>query len=126
MKKVSLLLGTLGGAVAGYLFSNSKLREELADAKDAEAAGKILAKHLQQDGKKLGSEVKKFAQSPEVRNNLQKAKKFVSVHAKKLKDEMREFVNEGKTTAKKMAKHAPAAAKRAASKGKKIFTEKNV
>ena len=34
MRKYSLLLGALGGAMAGYLFSNDKLRKELATAKN--------------------------------------------------------------------------------------------
>jgi hypothetical protein len=119
MKKVSLLLGALGGAMAGYVFSNGKLREELAEAKDAEEAGKILAKHLQTDGKKIGHEVKRFAQSDEVKGNLGKAKKFVQQHAKKLKDDMKSFVKESKTGIKKAAKAAPAKAKKAAVKATK-------
>jgi hypothetical protein len=129
MKKIPLLLGTLGGAMAGYLFSNSKLRDELTSAKDAEAAGKILAKHLQQDGKKIGSEVKKFASSPEVKDNVAKAKKFVQQHAKKLKDDMKTFVKEGKMNVKREAKAAPAKAKKAAARAtKKVsgFKSKNV
>ena len=129
MRKVSLLLGTLGGAMAGYLFSNSKLREELANAKDAEAAGKILAKHLQTDGKKIGSEVQKFAKSPEVQGNLKKAKKFVADHAKKLQKDMKSFVKEGAAKAKSAAKMAPAKAKSAAARATKKtkgFTDKKV
>jgi thioredoxin-like negative regulator of GroEL len=129
MKKVSLLLGALGGAMAGYVFSNGKLREELADAKDAEAAGKILAKHLQQDGKKIGSEVKRFAQSDEVKGNMTKAKKFVAHHAQKIKNDMKAFVVESKMGAKKAVKTAPAKAKKAAAKATKKaagFSEKSV
>ena len=119
MKKVSLLLGALGGAMAGYVFSNGKLREELANAKDAEAAGKILAKHLSQDGKKVGEEVKRFATSDEVKQNMSKAKKFVAGHAKKIKDDMKSFVKEGKFGMKKAAKSAPAQAKKAPAKATK-------
>jgi hypothetical protein len=133
MKKVSLLLGALGGAMAGYVFSNGKLREELADAKDAEAAGKILAKHLQQDGKKIGSEVKRFAQSDEVKGNMTKARKYVQEQAKKIKDDMKSFVKDSKMGMKKAAKTAPAQAKKAAVKATKgtnkkspSFSEKNV
>lgn len=143
MKKVSLLLGALGGAMAGYVFSNGKLREELAKAKDAEDAGKILAKHLQNDGKKIGHEVKRFATSDDVKHNLAKAKKFVAHHAKKVKNDMKSFVSEGKAGFKKGVKSAPAQPSRSAlrptSKAKKAavratkstkkangFTEKNV
>lgn len=119
MKKVSLLLGALGGAMAGYVFSNGKLREELANAKDAETAGKILAKHLQHDGKKVGEEVKRFATSDEVKQNMGKAKKFVQGHAKKIKDDMKTFVKETKDSITKTAKKAPAQAKKAAAKATK-------
>jgi hypothetical protein len=124
MKKVSLLLGALGGAMAGYVFSNGKLREELAEAKDAEAAGKILAKHLQTDGKKIGQEVKRFATSSEVKDNFSKAKKFVNHHAKKVKDDMKAFVSESKMGFKKAAKTAPAKAKKAAVKATKATPKK--
>lgn len=76
MKKISLLLGTLGGALGGYLLSNSKLREGLLRAKDPEHAAKLLGRHLQQDGKRLAKEVQTFVQSDDVRANLKKAKKF--------------------------------------------------
>ena len=132
MKKISIFLGTIGGAVAGYLFSNSKLREELSGAKDAEAAGKILAKHLQQDGKKIGSEVQKFAKSPEVQNNLKKAKRFVEGYAKKLNADLKGLVRQGKAdmkSVKKTAKEAPVAAKKAAIRASKVakkFVQKAV
>jgi hypothetical protein len=88
MRKLSLLLGTMGGALAGYLFSNRPLREELSKAKDAEAAGRVLAKHLAKDGKQIGSEVKKFVESDEVQDNLAKAKVYVKDTAKKMQGEL--------------------------------------
>jgi len=109
MKKVSLLLGALGGAMAGYLFSNSKLREELAGAKDADAAGKILAKHLQKDGKELGTHVKKFVDSDDVQKNLKKAKAYVNDYATKVKKEMTKIGGKmmpGKKTVAKKGKKA--------------------
>lgn len=63
MKKISLLLGTLGGAMAGYLLSNDKLRQDLVKAKDPEAAAKLLGMQLVRDGKKLGHEVRKFEEA---------------------------------------------------------------
>lgn len=120
-----MLLGALGGAMAGYLFSNGKLREELADAKDAEDAGKILAKHLQQDGKKIGHEVKRFANSPEVKDNMNKAKKFVQQQAKKLQTDMKSFVKKGTAGVKKAAKAAPAKAKKAAIRATKSSKKSN-
>ncbi len=129
MKKVSLLLGALGGAMAGYLFSNEKLRSELSEAKDAEAAGKILAKHLQTDGKQVGHEIKRFATSPEVKDNMVKAKKYVQKQAKKLQSDMKTFMTKSKSAAKKTVKTAAAKTKKTvarASKKAKKFVAKNV
>lgn len=100
MRKLPLLLGTLGGAMAGYLFSNKKLRDELSGAKDAEAAGKILAKHLQHDGRQIGAEVQKFVQSDVVQENLTKARKMAQDYAQKLKGDMRGLVRTGMKKAK--------------------------
>lgn len=104
MKKLSLLLGALGGAMAGYVFSNGKLREELSDAKDAEAAGKVLAKHLQRDGKQIGKEIQEFVKSDVVQDNLTKAKKYVNTNAKKLRTDLRTMINKGASKAVSTAK----------------------
>lgn len=104
MKKLSLLLGALGGAMAGYVFSNGKLREELADAKDAEAAGKVLARHLQRDGKEIGKEIQSFVKSEPVQKNFAKAKKYVNTNAKKLRGDLKAMIN-------KTAEKATSAAK---------------
>lgn len=116
MKKLSLLLGTLGGAMAGYVFSNSKLREELAGAKDAEAAGKILAKHLAKDGKQIGSEVKKFAESDEVQDNIKKAKEYAQDTMKKFQGELKSLVKEGTKKVEKEVKKASVKVKKEAKK----------
>lgn len=100
MRKLSLLLGTLGGAMAGYVFSNPKLREELSSAKDAEAAGKILAKHLQKDGKQVGKEMQQFVKSEPVQDNIKKAKQYVDTNVKKLKVDLKGMMQKGKKTAK--------------------------
>lgn len=112
MRKLSMLLGALGGAMAGYVFSNTKLREELADAKDAEAAGKILAKHLQKDGKQIGKEVQQFVKSDAVQDNLKKAKDYANTQVKKMKGDLQEMMKgEKKTSAVKSAAKKPAAKK---------------
>lgn len=116
MRKFSLLLGTLGGAMAGYLFSNSQLREDLANAKDAEAAGKVLAKHLQKDGKQLGTHVKKFVESDDVQKNLKKAQTYAKKHYEKFNDQMKEMVKGGVGMARKETKKAVSKAKKAVSK----------
>ena len=97
MKKLSLLIGTLGGATAGYLFSNKTLREKIANAKDGEEAAKLLGSALQKDGKKLAKQVQEFIDSDEVQNNVTKAKKF----AEKKVSEAKKELNAGKSQVKK-------------------------
>lgn len=92
MKKLSLLVGTLGGAMAGYLFSNKKLREELTSAKDAEAAARVLAKHVKTDGEKIGREAWEFLQSDEVQKNVKKAQKFAEDQFKTAKKQVQALV----------------------------------
>lgn len=106
MKKLSLFLGTIGGAVAGYVFSNTKLREELLTAKDAEEAGRILAKHLSTDGKQIGKEVKTFVESDVVQSHMKKAQTYVSKNAKKLQGDLKAMVTGAKKAAKPAAKKA--------------------
>ncbi len=116
MKKLSLLLGALGGAMAGYVFSNNKLRDELAGAKDAETAGKILAKHLQQDGKQIGKEVQQFVQSDAVQGNVKMAKKYANTQLKKLKGDLKGMVSQGAKKAKMTASKSASKAKKTAKK----------
>lgn len=106
MRKLTLLLGALGGAMAGYVFSNKNLRDELTKAKDAEAAGKILAKHLAKDGKQVGQEVKKFVQSEEVQENLQKAKEYAMNKTTELKNNAMAMVKQGSEQAVQSTKKA--------------------
>jgi len=117
MKKISLLVGALGGATAGYLLSNKKLREELSKAKDPEAAAKLLGKHLQRDGKKLAKHVQEFVDSDDVKKNIKKAKSFTKKKVDEAKKEIKELVGEGKTKAKKVAKKGTTKAKKVAKKG---------
>lgn len=104
------MLGTLGGAMAGYLFSNKKLREELSNAKDAETAAKLLGEHLKRDGKKLGKQVKDFVESDDVQKNLSKAKKYANAKVNQASKELKGFIKKGagkaKTAAKKAVKKA--------------------
>ncbi len=112
MKKLTLLLGAMGGAMAGYVFSNKTLREELTKAKDAEAAGKVLAKHLAKDGKQVGHEVKRFIESDEVQENLTKAKKYAMDQAKELQKNAMALVKEGQKQMGMATKSAKSTAKR--------------
>jgi len=124
MRKLSLLLGALGGAMAGYVFSNTKLREELSGAKDAEAAGKILAKHLQKDGKQIGKEVQEFVKSDVVQDNFGKAKKYVNSNATKLRKDLQSMIKKSTGHAMKSAKKTVSKAKTAAAKTKKPSASK--
>lgn len=106
MKKFSLLIGTLGGATAGYLFSNKKLRDQLTNAKDAEEAARILGKHLQKDGKKLGKQIQEFMESEDVQKNFAKAKKYAKDTMDDAQAQLEGVVIAKTTKAKKAVKKA--------------------
>jgi tRNA G18 (ribose-2'-O)-methylase SpoU len=99
MKKVSLLLGSLGGALAGYVFSNKKLRQDLANAKDAQAAAKVLGKHLSADGQAVGKEVKQFVHSDQFQEKMSEAKKYAKQYYEKSKKEVTKLMKQGKKEA---------------------------
>lgn len=119
MKKLSLLLGTLGGATAGYLFSNKKLRDQLANAKDAEEAARILGQALQKDGKKLAKQMQEFVESEEVQKNLTKAKTYAKKTVDDAKQELDDAFSNGKKKATKAAGQAKKQATKTARKGAK-------
>jgi len=120
MKKLSLLFGALGGAFAGYLFSNTKLRKELATAKDAESAARLLGRHLQQDGKKLAAQVQDLVESDEMQKNLGKAKKYAQDTFATARKELTRLVQRAenassgaaKSTAKRAVRKVKTAARR--------------
>lgn len=122
MKKLSLLIGTLGGAMAGYLFSNKKLRKDLSEAKDAETAARLLGRHLQQDGKKLAAQAQEFVGSDEVQKNWKKAKTYAQETFEVARKELTRLVGcaeeaavdaagEAGSTARKVARKAARKAK---------------
>ncbi|MEK7218145.1 MAG: hypothetical protein AAB728_01630 [Patescibacteria group bacterium] len=111
MKRFSLLLGAIGGALGGYLLSNEKLRTELKKAKNPEAAAKLLGRHLQQDGSKIAKEAKAFIESEDVQKNLAKAKKFATAKLKEAKKSMKDMVKHGRREADKMVKQGMRSAK---------------
>ncbi|MEI8230012.1 MAG: hypothetical protein WCG83_02635 [Candidatus Peregrinibacteria bacterium] len=119
MKKLSLLLGTLGGAMAGYLFSNQQLRKDLSSAKNAEAAARILGKHLQQDGKKFAVQVQDFVESDEVQKNLKKAKEYAQEKYQDARKELDKLVHQAEGMAEDTAKKAGKSAKKFAKKAAK-------
>ncbi|MSR87026.1 hypothetical protein EXS70_02530 [Candidatus Peribacteria bacterium] len=104
MKKFSLLLGTLGGAMAGYILSNEKLRKQMSEAPNAEAMAKMLGEQLTKDGKKVAKEVKSFVESDDVQKNLKKAKAFASKKLGVAQHELEKYAKKGMKEAKKYAK----------------------
>lgn len=121
MRKFSLLLGTLGGAMAGYLLSNEKLRNDLVKAKDPEAAAKLLGSHLAKDGKRLGHEVKKFAESEHVQKNLKQFSSYAKNKATEAQKGLESMMKKGSKTGGKMMKSMFKGAK---SKAKKTMDAK--
>lgn len=106
MKKLTLLLGSLGGAMAGYVFSNKKLRQELMTAKDAEAAAKILGKHIAADGQAVGKEMKQLAREHELDKKVAQGKDYVKKYYQKSSKEVKKMLNTGMKEAKKVVKNA--------------------
>lgn len=93
MKKLSFLLGTVGGALAGYVFSNKKLRDQLVNAKDPTQAAKILGKHLSQDGQIVAKEVGQLAEQYDLDDRISDGKKYVQNYYKSAKDEVQKFLS---------------------------------
>jgi len=114
MKKLSLLIGTLGGAMAGYLFSNKKLRDDLSKAKDAETAAKLLGKHLQHDGMKLAEQAQDFIGSTEVQQNWKKAKEYAQESFVTARKELLKLVSKAEDAAMDATKDARGAVKASA------------
>ena len=112
MRKFSLLLGTLGGALAGYVLSNDKLRKGLMESKDAESAAKLLGDHLTKDGKKIAKEVKTFVESDDVQKNLKKAKIFASKKLGVAQGKLEKMMKKGTKSAQKYAKQGMKEAKK--------------
>lgn len=106
MKKLPFLLGTLGGALAGYVFSNKKLRTELKDAKDATDAAKILGKHLSHDGQTVAKEAQQLAEEHGLDDRLADGKKYVQDYYESAKDEVQKFLGAKVKQATKAANKA--------------------
>lgn len=104
MRKFSLLLGTLGGALAGYILSNERLRKQMSDAPNAEAMAKILGQQLAKDGKKISHEVQTFVESEDVQKNLKKAKAFATKKLGVAQKELEKYAKKGMKEAKRYAK----------------------
>ncbi len=119
MKKFSLLLGTLGGGLAGYLFSNKQLRMQMSKAKDAEEAARLLGQHLQKDGKKLAQQIQEFVESEDVQKNLSKAKQYARKTMDDAKKELDKVMASGVKKAKSSMKSTMDGAQKTANKAVK-------
>ena len=106
MKKLSFLLGTLGGAMAGYVFSNKKLRTELQNANDAGAAARILGKHLAEDGEIVAKEAKRFAEQHNLDAKIAEGRKFAQKYYDSAKDEVQKYIGSKSKQVVKVAKKA--------------------
>jgi uncharacterized membrane protein YheB (UPF0754 family) len=104
MRKVSLLLSTMGGALAGYILTNEKLRKALSNAKDPETAAKMLGQNLMKDGKKIAKEVQAFVESDDVQQNLKKAKTYATEKMMEAKMNFEKMAKDATKKAKKMMK----------------------
>lgn len=115
MKKLTYLLTTASGALAGYLFSNKKLRTDLRNSKNAEDAAKTLGKYLKADGKKIKKETEDFIHSKEVQDTIKKVKETAQSKVDQAKKEVQKLADKGKKKATTTAKKTSAATKKKAS-----------
>lgn len=121
MKKLTYLLTTAGGALAGYLFSNKKLRTDLRNSTTAEGAAKTLGKYLKEDGKKIKKETEDFMNSKEVQSKITSVKKTAQSKVDQAKEQVQKFATMGKKKVNTVAKNATnSTKKKAASTAKKI------
>jgi hypothetical protein len=106
MKKLTFLLGSLGGAMAGYVFSNKKLRDQLVNAKDASDAAKILGKHLSADGQVVAKEVRQLAEQHGLDDRIADGKQYVQSYYTSAKNDVKQFLSSKTNEATKMASKA--------------------
>ena len=106
MKKLTFLLGTLGGAMAGYVFSNQKLRTELQNAKDAAGAARVLGRHLALDGETVAKEAKRFAEQHHLDDRIADGRKYVQKYYESAKEEVQKYIGTKSKQAVKVAKRA--------------------
>ena len=103
--------------MAGYVFSNSKLRAELMKAKDGPSAAKVLGKHLAEDGQTVAKEVQQLAEEHHLDTHVAHGRKYVQKYYKNARDEVQKFLSA-------KVKDATKVAKKAVSKGKKQVARK--
>lgn len=106
MRKLSFLLGSVGGALAGYVFSNKKLRTELMEAKDGQQAAKILGRHLSTDGQQVAKEVKRLAREHHFDAKVADGRQYVKKYYQKSVKEAEKLMKKGAREGMKMMKKA--------------------
>lgn len=117
MKKLSLLLGAVGGAMAGYVFSNARLRDELARAKDADDVSAVLKRHVRKDAQKLGRDLRHFLESEEVAAYVEKVRQVAKKGVDEAARGVQSIVREGEVRAKKALRETRVGAKRGRRRG---------
>lgn len=120
MRKLSFVVSALGGAVLGYLASNKKLREELSKARGPDAAGRILASHLQKDGKHIGHELRSFLESAHMQKKIQGAHFLLQQQLQKAEGGLHDLLDQGKNEAKKFTRKALRSASTSMKKVKRL------
>jgi hypothetical protein len=90
--------------MAGYVFSNKKLRTELQNAADAGAAARILGKHLAEDGETVAKEAKRFAEQHNLDSKIAEGKKYAQKYYESAKDEVQKYIGAKSKQAVKVAK----------------------
>lgn len=78
--------------MAGYVFSNKKLRNEMMEAKDSSQAAKILGKHISQDGQTIAKEVRQLAEEHGLDDRIADGKQYVKEYYSSAKDEVQKFL----------------------------------
>lgn len=112
MKKLSFVVSALGGAVLGYLASNKKLRDELCAAKNTETLGKTFARHLQQDGQRIGYELKAILESKKMQQKIRSARSLVQHQFQKAERGMQNLLEGGTAGMKEFTQKTLSSAKR--------------
>ncbi|MBI1934522.1 hypothetical protein HYS30_02540 [Candidatus Peregrinibacteria bacterium] len=120
MKKLSFVVSALGGAVLGYLASNQRLREELTKAKGPVAARKILAGHLQKDGKRIGQDIRSFLESAHVQKKIRGAQTLLQQQWQKAEGELSSLFGHGKSEAKRFTRKALRSARSSVKRVKRL------
>lgn len=104
MKKLSLFLSTVGGALGGYLLSNKSLRTNLSKSKSADEALRTFSTAVKKDSQKVAKEAKDFLHSDAVQSKINDVKKMADSKLKDASNAVKNMAEEGKKKVTKSAK----------------------